>query len=291
MIELHERLSEFSYGYGVTREVELLLQDVGLSAVPFMPSLIHEKQIGFDVGFDRRGAPLLLQFKLGQSLARFRRTSPNQSIPALDRPFWRFGVDTAEPDGQFETLLKAEMDGAEVFYVAPRFSDWPHYARAFEDGEVLIRSVMLRPSEIRRALVGKGAPDGQHRIVYDRAGIHVCSEPTWVRDVQPRQALDLFASRIRSEGRTLEASLENVLKGFDDRSAVRRPVKQARSDDDARRYPVAGRAAPSYTITERRRRLQGIRARSRSEPEAVAAAVGTELWMLGIQMIMAVDDG
>jgi uncharacterized protein Ymh len=42
MIDLHERLSEFSYGYGVTREVEALLMSVGLHATPFLPSLLHE---------------------------------------------------------------------------------------------------------------------------------------------------------------------------------------------------------------------------------------------------------
>ena|SRR5437879_1533597 len=57
MIDLHERLSEFSYGYGVTRDVEQLLASVGIRTVPFLPSLLQEKQIGFDVGFGERGVP------------------------------------------------------------------------------------------------------------------------------------------------------------------------------------------------------------------------------------------
>ena len=57
MIDLHERLSEFSYGYGVTRDVEQLLASVGIRAVPFLPSLLQEKQVGFDVGFGERGGP------------------------------------------------------------------------------------------------------------------------------------------------------------------------------------------------------------------------------------------
>ena len=60
MVDLHERLSEFSYGYGVTREVENLLASVGLNAVPFLPSLLQEATFGFDVGF-KKGAPLLIQ--------------------------------------------------------------------------------------------------------------------------------------------------------------------------------------------------------------------------------------
>jgi hypothetical protein len=72
MFDLHERLSEFSFGYGATRETEKLLESVGLKIAPFLPNLIHEAELGFDVGFDRRGKVLLLQFKLGQlSCCRF----------------------------------------------------------------------------------------------------------------------------------------------------------------------------------------------------------------------------
>jgi hypothetical protein len=106
MIDLHERLSEFSYSYGVTREVERSLAEVGIKTVPFLPSLIHEAELGFDVAFNRPGVALLLQFKLGQSLERFRRTNTCTTVPTLERPFWRFLLNTAEPDGQYETLLR-----------------------------------------------------------------------------------------------------------------------------------------------------------------------------------------
>lgn len=69
-VELHERLSEFSYGYGVTRETEKYLRSVELRTTPFLPNLIHEASIGCDVAFQKPGAPLFLQFKLGQQLAR-----------------------------------------------------------------------------------------------------------------------------------------------------------------------------------------------------------------------------
>jgi len=131
MIDLHERLSEFSYGYGVTREVEKLLSSVGIVSVPFLPSLLQEKKVGFDVKFQNSGLPLLLQFKLGQSLQRFVRSDKSLPAPLLERPFFRFSINTAEPDGQFETLLKAENDGAEAYYLAPRFTDWPQYVSFF----------------------------------------------------------------------------------------------------------------------------------------------------------------
>src|SRR5687767_3961645 len=98
-VDLHQRLSEFSYGYGVTREVEQNLRSVGLRPTPFLPSLIQEAKFGFDVHYDRPGAPLLLQFKLGEALQRFRRTDKTKLAPSVQKPFWRFSVDTAEADG------------------------------------------------------------------------------------------------------------------------------------------------------------------------------------------------
>jgi hypothetical protein len=106
-VDLHQRLSEFSYGYGVTREAERLLKSVGLRTTPFLPSLISEGKLGFDVKFDRPGKALLLQFKLGEALQRLHWKAKAQPPPALGRPFWRFNVDTAELNGQF--------DGPEIY--------------------------------------------------------------------------------------------------------------------------------------------------------------------------------
>jgi hypothetical protein len=86
---------------------------VGLRTTPFLPSLLQEKKLAFDVAFDRPGAPLLLQFKLGVALQRLKRQDPTKPSPVLGRPFWRFNVDTAEPNGQFDLLLKAEQ-GSEI---------------------------------------------------------------------------------------------------------------------------------------------------------------------------------
>jgi hypothetical protein len=123
-VDLHEHLSEFSYGYGVTREVEGLLRSVGLRPTPFLPSLLQEAKLGFDVAFNRPGAALLLQFKLGKVVQHFRRTDCSKPAPALEKPFWRFDLNTAETDGQYDLLINSEQAGAEVYYVAPRFSYW-----------------------------------------------------------------------------------------------------------------------------------------------------------------------
>lgn len=290
MIELHERLSEFSYGYGVTRETEMLLEQTGLRAVPFLPSLIQENDLGFDVAFDRPGAALMLQFKLGQSLTRFHRTDKSAPAPLLDRPFWRFSIDTAEPDGQFETLLKAEHAGAEVYYAAPRFSDWPHYANVFERKEVLDNSLLVRPSEIRAALDAQGATDGVHRIIYDRYRVHVCSKPRRISEADGNDAVAKIASIVREREEPAGALIARIFNGLADRSMVQRATSIDTSEDAFMPSgDLGGRASTEYARLQRARRLADLTKRARTPEHAMAAAVGIELWTLGIQLIVAVE--
>jgi hypothetical protein len=302
VIELHERLSEFSYGYGVTREVERLLASVGVITVPFMPSLLQEKKIGFDAGFGGKGVPVLLQFKLGQSLTRYVRSDVSQPSPLLNRPFFRFSLNTAEMDGQYETLLKAQTDGAEVYYVAPRFSDWAHYVSFFEEEAVLENSVMVTPGEIRDALVENGSPDGPHRIVYDRTRVHVCSKPAGIRDVRPSALAESVLVQVRSEGETLGGKVRRIYAGLSERAAIRRGKLQATSAGDVQSnadsvFPdiatleLDQRSPPALTREQRARRLANLRQRSRSEEDAVAIAVALEFWGLGIQLLFAVEQG
>lgn len=284
-VDLHERLSEFSYGYGVTREVEDLFRSVGLTVTPFLPSLIHEAELGFDVGFNRPGRPLILQFKLGQAMQRFR-PAPR---PALGAPFWRYTIDTAEPDGQFELLLKAEQDGAEVLYVAPRFHDWDAYLYHFESQQVLGHSLLAQPSSIRAALVRGGQPDGLHRIVYDRHSAYVCSEPEPLKATNPDQLAEAVVDEIRARDETLGQSLRRIYMGFGDRSAIRRKPEQVKRDMIDR----AAYAVPSYEGRQpqlRARRLERLRERTKSEEDALALAVASEAWAAGAQMIMLTDE-
>lgn len=289
MIDLHERLSEYSYGYGVTRETEGLLEGIGIRAVPFLPNLIQENELGFDVGFNRPGAALLLQFKLGHSLKTFRRTDLTQPPPLLDRPYWRFNIDTSEPDGQFETLLKAEQDGAETYYVAPRFSDWPHYAELFDRREVLDNSLLIRPSEVRTALVNKGDPDGPHRIVYDRYRVHVCSKPMRISNVDADEAIAAVSNIVRERKQQVGELLERVFEGLGDRSSVRRVSEAQERGPEERGPTIAYRATGELAQTQRTRRLERLLGRAKTREQAIATAVGVELWALGIQLILAVE--
>lgn len=294
MIELHERLSEFSYGYGATREAEGLLSSVGIKTVPFLPSLLQEKNLGFDVGFNKPGIPLLLQFKLGQSLERFVRKDKSFPAPDVRKPFFRFSIDTAEPDGQFETLLKAEIDGAEAYYVAPRFADWPQYAALFEGQEVLNQSVMISPKTIREALVAKQSPDGVHRIIYDQWSIHVCSEPSQIDETPPTSIAQRLRARLITDSPSLGEVVRQVYDGFENRSEIRRHhVRKDRTeegDQTGDEESIASTRTPDSRRREQRiERLGRLKSQAKSAEDAISAALGLELWALGIQLILTTD--
>jgi len=305
MINLHERLSEFSYGYGITREVETLLRGHGLVVAPFLPSLQQEKSLGFDVAFKKPGAVLMLQFKLGHSLSRFVRRKKSQIIPSLRRPFWRFELNTAETDGQFETLLKSEQQGADVYYVAPQFVDWPEYLAHFEQQKVLEHSLLVPPSWIRQALIAAGDDDGVHRVVYDRTNSYVCSEPESLGRVTRDGVLErVFQAISRKED--LGHTLVRVFAGLDERASVRRPRSKISDEPASHEGLPSDEAAPDEglamavpegfeqavmkeTRETRKNRLEALKRRADSEDAAVAAALGIEAWSLGIQMVLATE--
>jgi hypothetical protein len=260
MIELHERLSEFSYGYGVTRETEKLLASVGLTPTPFMPSLVHENEVGFDVAFDRPGAVVMLQFKLGQQMQRYRSTSSALPSSPLAKPFWRFRIDCGE--AQFILLREAERKGAEVYYVAPRFSDWTIYQEAYQTDTVLARSLMITPREISRGIAGSGTPIGSHRIVYDNSARYVCSNPTPVDETSPDELAKQVLTSLRQKPRRMRDFLSDLAE-----------------------TPRLGR------IRDRRRigMREDLRARARTPDDASAAIVALEAWLVGAQAIFVTD--
>lgn len=254
MIRLNERLSEFSYGYGVVEEARLLLQSVGWNAVPFLPSLVHEQEVGFDVAFQKPGAVLMLQFKLGEQLRRFRRSLPGQPIPDLARPFWRFPVDTG--GHQFLRLWSSEVVGAEVYYVAPRFADWNAYEGLFRDRQVLENSLLITPAEIRIAAPG---PAAEHRIVYDRVRRYICSDPVETPDIRASDLVQRIAARRAKDDEPLAYTIERLTH---------------------ERHEVA--KSPRSLSARQRNQL---RERARTPIEGDAAVIALEAWLQGAETI------
>jgi hypothetical protein len=171
----------------------------------------------------------------------------------LKRPFWRFFVNTAED--QFRRLVHHQTEGAQVFYAAPRFSDWTEYEKAFHKGKVLNRSLLITPLEIRRGTLGVLGP---HRVVYDGRKRYVCSAPVPIDEVEPEQFVEQVGASARSPVFSLESRLERLQSPSDAEGLLRR-VPQ----------------------TERAR----IESRAESHAHALAAIIGLEAWLQGAQTL------
>lgn len=258
MFALNERLSEYAYGFGATTEALSLLRSVGTQAVPFLPNLIHENEVGFDVSFSAPGTMVMLQFKLGHQLGRFVRKPATQTPPDVARPFWRFEVNVDHQ--QFIRLRSWETLGAEVYYVAPRFSDWLSYERHFLGGAILDHSLLITPQDIHS---GAGGSPGKHRIVYDRMSGFVCSEASQT----PKRRIGDVVQKIR-ERSVSGPSLGEVISRMKEQAADG-PQRRATRDIVSAREAMAGR----------------LRARARSAIEGEAAVFAAEAWSEGVQVM------
>lgn len=183
---------------------------------------------------------------------------------------------------------RCPQDGAEVFYVAPKFHDWEVYLEAFERRRILRQSLILSPGEVRGTLDHHGVSDGEHKIVYDGLRAYLCSEPL---RLQPVRSADL-AAKVRSsvEARAVPIGevLERVYEGSEDRSAVRR-ARRAETRDDADRESFSIASDQGRQPELRRERFARLRESGRDQQEAIALAVGAEAWSLGAQLIFVTE--
>jgi hypothetical protein len=254
---------------------------------PFLPSLVQEKKLGFDVGFELPGVMLLIQFKLGVALQRFRRIDKTYPPPSLEKPFWRFNVDTAETSGQYDLLLKAESAGAFALYAAPRLTNWDGYALAYCDQRVLTSSVLIRPLAIAQALSAKGEPDGLHRIVYDKSRVYVLSEPLQVEETSANDLPARILQHINESGLSTHSSLSRLYESLGTRREVRQPQQTAPTRDalphvtDTIDVPET---SPEQRAARRARRLTELATRLETDDRARFAVAGEEAWAIGSQL-------
>lgn len=169
-------ISEFSYGFALTRE---LLQSPGMEvmAAPVFPTLAAEGRAGggWDVKLDRPGVPLFLQFKLCDRMVSSHcreARDANFSVPC-----YRMYIRSSRVSRQHAMLLELERGGQEVYYSAPRFHQTKELNDAFAQSHVRARSVWIRPSEI-----GPLDDECEHHVSFgpQDGSFVVLSEPKYI---------------------------------------------------------------------------------------------------------------
>ncbi|MGL9619555.1 hypothetical protein QRQ56_16215, partial [Bradyrhizobium sp. U531] len=113
-------------------------------------------------------------------------------------------------------------------------------------------------------------------------GCLLCSEPSEIEEVRPSSIGSKIREQIGREEGNLGDVLWHIYEGFENRSEIRRP----------RLPPIfVSRDAAVLTPDERRRtqrseRLDRLKSGARSPEDAVGAALGLELWALGVQLLL-----
>ena len=218
MIDLHEVLSEFSFGYGVTRELEDRFLNAGLRATPFFPNLRHEADLGFDMSLRLPGKVIMLQFKLGKSIDRFRRSSMCSLAPPLSRPFFRVIIDTSSR--QYRNLRQLEDSQRTVYYISPKFNSWRSYEKFYLKEEVLNHSLTFKPSKLDNA---RHQSDGRHWVLFDQEFRYVCTEPQPFDEVNWEDEVKKISKEIKeAELPTLDEQLQSILDNEEGTNALLR---------------------------------------------------------------------
>lgn len=166
--------SEFSYGYASIHEAEAHLSRIFKQAgAPKLPSLIEEKDLGWDVRLSYVEFAVFLQFKRSDWVSRRHPDSPTWA--AMNGKHYRFSIDT---DGhqhralvELQDELASNADSAEVFYVAPLFHTQADFDSNYSGGRVLAQSLLIPPRDI-------GVADGKHHVSSTPNGsVLVLSDP------------------------------------------------------------------------------------------------------------------
>lgn len=152
--------SEFSYGFAVTREL-IAAEGETVQVAPVFPSLIAEAELGWDVFINRPGMPIFLQFKLSDFMKG--KNAKEVKDGTFDPPFYRFHLRCAKDMNQHSLLVDLNNRGEDVRYIAPAFYLSDELNDAFNDKEVIDRSIQIKPSEIGDLAVGR------HHIAFKAA--------------------------------------------------------------------------------------------------------------------------
>jgi len=180
---MEPRISEFSYGYAVTEAMATQWRP-DLTAAPVFPSLVQEGLPGggYDVYLNRRGVPLFLQFKLSHYMVRSNAREARLGL--LTVPFYRMYLRALRHSDQHQLLLDLENVGNAVYYVAPLFHRADELNAAYLAGQVLRRSIFVRPSAI-----GPLPDSDVHRIAFDGTTEWFLSEPRRFEKILDQEAV------------------------------------------------------------------------------------------------------
>ncbi len=96
----------------------------------------------------------------------------------FEPPFYRFYLRPKKYSDQHEMLLELESQGNNVYYVAPKFHLTSELNDGYLNGEIIERSLFLRPAQI-----GNISDDSNHHVAFrDGYPPYLLSEPRQIAE-------------------------------------------------------------------------------------------------------------
>ncbi len=159
--------SEFTFGFGISREILKLLEKNTIRA-PVFPSLLEEADLGYDVKFSFIGSSLFLQFKTSDYLEKPNAKYWNE----FKGPHFRFRLYRLDRSSQHNRLVLLAEKEPHVYYCAPLFNSEADFSTFFLKEELSDKSVAVPLGKL-----GVLTDTRQHHFVYT-ASIGMTKSPS-----------------------------------------------------------------------------------------------------------------
>ena len=280
---------------------------MGITATPYLPSTSREGKLGYDVALELPGIPLFLQFKIGHKRKHFVRGkySKLECPPSkLKRPFWKYDIDTAKTQGQFQMLLQADkLKKAQVCYLAPRFTDWSEYDEYYRSASIIKNSMCVSPGCIWDAMKRGRLTSGEHRIVYDENCAYVCSKPVELEECFSNDFYTTLRQRIeefkRKENQpSIGLITSQIYRGLDIEGAVRLTVPFGfdASDDPSSEFAPHGGEQDRISFINRKEFIDSVdkqfdkKDKNLINQRILTHQLGSEFFRIGTLLVFATVD-
>jgi hypothetical protein len=135
---MRPHFSEFSFGFALSFEIANAFRPWFLG-VPTFPSLVEERERGYDVKFPLVGTPVFLQFKLSE----FMKSRRAKYWPNHGSPFYRMAIYKRRASNQHNRLKELSNFEPEVYYAAPAFHKEDRFQRLFASNEIISATAFI----------------------------------------------------------------------------------------------------------------------------------------------------
>ena len=153
--------NELDFSFCLTHELFNSYQNY-IIGPPTHPSLVKEKELGYDIEIPFKGVSLFLQYKVAEFM---KRRHPKNKWHFYNSKFYRFKIypDTTSP--QHNLLIELAEKEPLVYYCAPRFATKREYYDHFLNQNITNQSVFIPCNQFTRI-----SGSVEHRITYNQAG-------------------------------------------------------------------------------------------------------------------------